>query len=608
LARNAVESAEASGGNLAGRAEVTVGSQLYGPLWFQAALTCFVLVLGAVEGWFWRTDFATDAISYLDISRAIPARDWKMIFNPLWSVGYPLLMAIGRPLFPATPNGEWLSIHVVNLTIFLGAWLSFLYLLRSFNFLFEGLPLDEARHRARFLLAAGTCIFVAIQLCIDSVSRVGPDLLVSTFFFLATAILLRLLRDQSYPRAVVLGVVLGLVLGAGYWTKGIFLPVSFIVLLVTAAALVWKKRNPAPALAAFVVFAVAAAPYVAGLSWSFGHFTLGESGKLNYAFHVNYLPRWTNWQGGPPGYGTPIHPTHEVMKNPNLFVFGEPYHNTYPPFGNVVYWYQGYRQFWSPRYQAIGIARDLWYLVKILLTQPVFYAVAISMILLLAAAENRKEWLKTAGRFWPFYLPALLAIALYVQVHLEDRYLGSFLTILCLSPFVTAAVRGNMPSTKIQRLVLLVMAAGAALNYTVVDRNIFKNIRHHYTYAENQQWRLALGLQRLGLQPGDEVGAVGGPNASCTWAYIAHLRIVAELGGNPYDQQHPMEGLAGNEVQEFWHSSPAEQAKILGLFHQGGAVAVIASAKPADVSVPAGWQHVDGTDTWVYRFAESAKR
>jgi hypothetical protein len=89
-----VESAEASGGNLAGRAEVTVGSQLYGPLWFQAALTCFVLVLGAVEGWFWRTDFATDAISYLDISRAIPARDWKMIFNPLWSAGYPLLMAI----------------------------------------------------------------------------------------------------------------------------------------------------------------------------------------------------------------------------------------------------------------------------------------------------------------------------------------------------------------------------------------------------------------------------------------------------------------------------------------------------------------------------------
>ena len=74
-------------------------------------LTCFVLVLGAVEGWFWRTDFATDAISYLDISRAIPARDWKMIFNPLWSVGYPLLMAIGRPLFPATPNGEWLSIQ-----------------------------------------------------------------------------------------------------------------------------------------------------------------------------------------------------------------------------------------------------------------------------------------------------------------------------------------------------------------------------------------------------------------------------------------------------------------------------------------------------------------
>ena len=598
-----VTSAEALGGKSTAPAEVTSATGLYGPLWLLPALTCLVLILGAVEGWFWRTDFATDAISYLDISRAIPARDWKMVFNPLWSVGYPFLLAIGRPLFPATPSGEWFSIHVVNLAIFLVAWFSFLYLLRSFDYALEELPLDIARKSARFLLIGGTCIFVAIQLCIDSVSRVGSDLLVSTFFFLATATLLRLLRKQSYPRALLLGAILG----AGYWTKGIFLPLSFIVLVATAAALVWKKRNPAPALAAFAVFAMVAAPYAAGLSWSFGRFTLGESGRLNYAFHVNYLPRWTNWQGGPAGYGTPIHPTHEVMKDPNLFVFGEPYHNTYPPFGNVVYWYVGYRQFWSPRYQAIGIARDLWYLVKILLTQPIFYAVAISAILLLAAADDRKEWLKAVGRVWPFYLPALLAIALYVQVHLEARYLGSFLTILCLSPFVTTTVRGSMPSTKIQRLVLLVMTAGAVLNYVIVDRNVFANIRHHYTYVENPQWKLGMGLQRLGLEPGEEVGVVGGPNASCTWAYIVHLRIVGELGGNPYDAHQPMEGLAGNEEQEFWHSSPAKQAEILGLFHEGGASAVIASRKPAGIDVAPGWQHVDGTDTWVYRFVEPAK-
>ena len=46
------------------------------------------------------------------------------------------------------------------------------------------------------------------------------------------------------------------------------------------------------------------------------------------------------------------------MKNPDFFEFGEPYHNTYPPFANAVYWYQGYRHFWSPKYQAAAIARN----------------------------------------------------------------------------------------------------------------------------------------------------------------------------------------------------------------------------------------------------------
>jgi hypothetical protein len=160
-------------------------------------------------------------------------------------------------------------------------------------------------------------------------------------------------------------------------------------------------------------------PYAAGLSWSYGHFTLGESGTLNYAFHVNYLPRWTNWQGEPGGYGTPIHPTHQLMKDPDLFSFAEPYHNTYPPFGNIVYWYQGYRHFWSPKYQAIGIGRDLEYLLQALVPQPIFYAVLLAAIVIFAAEKDRKGWFRSAVGAWPFYLPAVIGIALYVQVHLE---------------------------------------------------------------------------------------------------------------------------------------------------------------------------------------------
>ncbi|MFT4114977.1 hypothetical protein [Silvibacterium sp.] len=565
-------------------------------------LTLLVLLLSAVEGWYRRTDFATDAISYLDISRALPAHDWKMVFNPLWSAGYPALLALIRPVFAASPGGEWAAIHVLNLLVLLATWSAFLYLLRAFDPLFAALPQPEARMRRRLLHFAGVAIFLAIQLCIDSVARVGPDMLVTLFFFLATGTLLRLVRTPTPSRAVLLGLVLGLVLGAGYWSKGIFFPLSLVMLAVAAAALLRAHRTAIPVLLAAGVFALLAAPYVAGLTWSYGHFTTGESGNLNYAFHVNYLPRWTNWQGSA-GYGTPIHPTHEVMRNPDLFVFGEPYHNTYPPFGNIAYWYEGYRHFFSLHHQLTGAMRDLAYLAHILLTGPIFYAVALATLLLFVYEPDRRALLIAILRLWPLYLAGVVGILLYVQVHLEDRYLGSFLNVLCLTPFAAAALYARLPAARVRTLVCVVLGVGAALNLAIVDRDVLDHLRHRYTYAQNPQWRLGLGLARLGLAPGDRVAVVGGPNAQCTWAYVARVRIVAELGGDPYDQLHPSGHPTDQEIHQFWSAAPEDQRRILGLFRQAGAVAVIAPVTAAD-HAPAkqagGWHPVPGTNSWVY--------
>lgn len=564
---------------------------------YHLVVTCLILILGALEGWYKRTDFSTDAISYLDISRAIPLRDWKMIFNPLWSVGYPVLLAVARPFFPPTGAGEWFSIHVVNFAIFVGAWFAFLFLLRSVDPAFLFKEPEDIERRRMFLFLSGACIFVSIQLCIDSVSRVGPDLLVTLLFFLATALVIRLLRAPSYGRAALLGLILGL----GYWTKGIFMALAAALLVVATVALFSKKRKVTPIFLSFAIFILMVVPYAAGLSWSFGKFTLGESGPLNYAFHVNLLPRWTNWQGKPDGYGKPIHPTQQISEDPNIFTFGEPYHNTYPPFGNIAYWYQGYRHFWSLKYQAVGIARDLQYLVQALIPQPIFYAVVLSAILMFFAVKDKKIWIGTTAAYWPFYLPAVVGVLLYIQVHLEDRYLGSFFSILCLLPFVTIAQLRDGLSRKTQTLVLVIMAASALLNYALVDKDVLVHMSNHYTYAENPQWKLAVALERAGLNPGDQMAVVGGPNASCTWAYFAHLRIVAELGGEPFDQRHPAPPDAQSPIAKFWHSSQAQQQKIVDIFRQTGAVAVIASEKPPDIAAPVGWRHLEGTNTWMYR-------
>ncbi|HTJ30125.1 MAG TPA: hypothetical protein VL346_06480 [Acidobacteriaceae bacterium] len=567
------------------------------PAFYQPLVTVILFALAWMEGWYKRTDFSTDAISYLDISRAIPLHQWKMIFNPLWSMGYPVLLAAARPFFPADSGGEWLSIHVVNMAIFVGAWCAFLFLLRTLAW---RIPAAHRERAWRFLFLAGACIFASIQLCIDSVSRVGPDLLVSTLFFLATALMVRLVASESRREAWKHAALLGVTLAAGYWVKGIFLALSAGLLAVALLALWRRKANVLPAFFAGALFAVLIAPYVAGLSWSYGKFTMGESGPLNYAFHVNLLPRWTNWQGEPEGYGKPIHPTHQLATDPDIYSFAEPYHNTYPPFGNIAYWYQGYRRFWSARYQAIAIGRDLDYLAHALMPQPIFYAVALAILLLLLTGTVRREWLRQMGRNWVWMLPAAIGILLYVQVHLEDRYLGSFLTILVLAPFVAAAFLFDRLPAKLVMGLSVLMAVGAAANFAIVNRDVLAHMRSGYTYAQNPQWKLGLALERAGLRPDDAMAVVGGPNASCTWAYIAHLRIIAEVGGEPFDQHHPVPSDESGPISHFWHATAEEQGEIVSVLRTTGARAAIVSEKPAEISAPAGWHPLPGTQTWIY--------
>jgi hypothetical protein len=570
-------------------------------------LGLLVVTLGAIEGWYQRTFYTTDAISYLSVSRAISNHEWKFAFNALWSSGYPFLIAIVRPLFPSTAQGEWLAIHVLNLLILIFTYLSFLYLLKGFS------P-DLAEHangdpgaQETFLLLAGFCIFVCAELCLNGASRVSPDPLVDGLFFAALGTLIRLIRKPT----VFLAALLGVILGIGYLVKAIFLPLSVIILLVTALALrrtTGKIKLSAIALAVFLVFSI---PYVVGLSWSFGRFTTGETGSLNYAFHVNLLPRWTNWEGGPQGYGMPIHPTRLLMKNPDLFEFASPFHDTYPPFGHIAYWYEGYRHFWSPKYQAIGIVRNLYYLALLLVKQPITYAILGIILVLLLAFPFKDSWVARTYAYWPFFVPPLMAIGLYVWVHLEDRYLAGFLATLGALPFVSLCASQSQLPRRLRLGVIATLALATLASLATKDATAFRRAIHHQPYTIDPQWKLAAALQQVGLKPGDNVAAIGGTHAECTWAYADGLRIVAELGGGPYDP-HPLGGHEhwwsnrkdpppDTSTQTFWNSPPEQQAKILNLFRKAGAVVVIVGSKPSAVRAP-GWRKVSGTESWIYQF------
>jgi hypothetical protein len=94
-------------------------------------MVLLTLLIGCVEGLYGRIRYSADAISYLDVTRAIHAGDWKLALNPLWSLGYPMLLSLLIPLFPAGPNGEWIAIHCANLIILAVTLLSYLYLVAA---------------------------------------------------------------------------------------------------------------------------------------------------------------------------------------------------------------------------------------------------------------------------------------------------------------------------------------------------------------------------------------------------------------------------------------------------------------------------------------------
>ncbi len=560
-----------------------------------------VFTAGAVEAWCGRPELFGDDISYLDVANAIHAHDWRAALNPLWSIGYPLLLTCFKPFFAPIIHGELTAIFALNLIVYLASWLSFLFFLRTASF-FRSSELawgfsptnsadekDEASAPGSLrplLLISAACIFTCTQICFGRVSSIGPDQLVTGLFFFASAFVLRFILQPSLRN----GVVLGLTLGLGYIVKAVFLPLS-VILLATALLPYRRRLRPAIALSAPLALLALMLPYAAGLSWAIGRPTIGESGALNYAFHVNRLPHWMGWQGGPPRLRHPLHPVHLLRQHPAVFGFGEPFQVTYPPQFAMQYWYDGYKHFFSPLNAIHAVATNLHELEKVL-HENTFFVLAwlFSATILVYATFSRAG---SIGRVeargaWPFYLPSLLAIILYLQVHLEGRYIAAFVAILAMLPFLVCA--RLLP--RMGRLALPLLVVGTLINIF----NQFEPAFHRGRPETGGQWTIAQYLVHSGLKPNDKVASVSTLNdIRCTWAYAARLHIVADIGNDAYSPQDQQQ-----DFTLFW-TDPAIQQDVLRLFRKQGAVAVIVPhAQSAALS--SNWQPIPGTDAWLLRF------
>jgi len=79
-------------------------------------------------------------------------------------------------------------------------------------------------------------------------------------------------------------------------------------------------------------------------------------------------------------------------------------------------------------------------------------------------------------------------------------------------------------------------------------------------------WKVAKGLELMGIKPGDKVGVIGSGLWAARWARLARVRIVAEL---PLRQAEP-----------FWSPEATAASRIIEAFKRAGVDVIVSDRKP----------------------------
>jgi len=516
-------------------------------------------------------------------------------------LGYPLLLSAWLPIFPSGPGWEWIGILCLNLLILTASFYCFYRMALLAFALVQGEAYTAGSRTERFLLMAAFPIFLSIEVVIDNVSRVSPDMILACLIFACVGSLLAMLRQPSGKTAA----VLGLLLGFGYTVKGIFLPLS-LAFLAMEAAILWRKRGAMKLIAATMLsLAVLAMPYAAAISWAYGRPTLGEVGPLNYAWFVNGLQVNVFWEGGPAQFGQPLHPPLQAGDHPAMYLFDGPHEVTFAPWFNPPYYYQGYRRFFQLSRQVAEIKRDLRDLFNVLFRRLVLYVLLLGILWRWRKSPRQPNILPPLLKIWSVIAIAIFGMAIYVFVELVPRLIGSFIGLLllalCLVTVGSSEESFERAFPPKLRAAILVLLLGASLANFAAQRGNpeilpLDHFVSHQTFLNSSQWKAGHYLLQTGLHPGDKVAWIAGSNeiTHCTWAYLDHLRIIGEVGG---ESRNPPQ----DDPAEFWQLAPAERRQKLEIFHPAGARLVLALHTPTGVDLT-GWENIPSTSYWIYRF------
>jgi dolichyl-phosphate-mannose-protein mannosyltransferase len=539
-----------------------------------------MVVCWLLEALSYRHSVYPDGIAYLEIASACAKGNWRSLINGYWSPAYPALFSLVLSVFKPSVFWELIFLHCFNCLVLIGALASFEFFLRALihhlSFTTRAIDQEQKPLPAWVFRAIGYALFFWDSVYATPPSIETPDVLILALVLIAVGILLRIASGRdSWQYYAALGVVVGL----AYLTKSVMFPLSFVFLAVAAFATGNFRRAVSRVLLAFLLFFLITSPFALTLSRSKGRLTFGDSGRIAYAEYVNSVRPIAHWQGGPPGSGSPVHPSRKILDVPTVYEFSTPLGGSYPPWTDQSYWYEGIH----PHFELGGQLKALRHSLG------AYFAISVQLgglfvvpLIVLLCFDRFGCFAKRFLRLFFLWIPPLAALGLYSLILVEPRYVTPFILLLWAAAYSALRVpQSDISKVTVRSSSLIVVLLLGVQNMWAVNLAA----THLVLQRDFPAWTVADELHHAGIRPGDRVAAIGDTIADHYWAHLAGVTIVAEV---PTDS-----------VSTFLASGPERRMETMRLLAQSGAKAVVANNLPP-LLLQEGWREIANSKYFIF--------
>lgn len=542
------------------------------------------ILIGAIHAWTTRFAMNSDGISYLDMGDAYLRGDWKMAINSYWSPLYSWLLGLSMILIKPSAYWEFPVVHLVNFLVYIFCLGCFAFFMKEMIRYTQWQTNELTGHDVlifprQALLLLGYSLFIFTSLKLTTLSLVSPDMLVAAFLYLAFGLLLRI-RMDSKKRVTFL--LLGIVLGLGYYSKAAMFPISFIFIFVGTVMVDNLKLAISRFLIAFFAFLIVVAPFLILISDSKDRLTFGDSAKLTYSWHVN---------GGSNVYfhGEPstdyVHPTKKLMDKPAIYEFATPIGGTYPLWYDPSYWNEGTSSYFDFSAQIDQIIVNLKYYARMFYPDQNF--LMLGFLILFVVSFHRWASIKHIVDNWFLFVPVISVLGMYMLVLVDSRYVGVFITVLWIGLFSSIRLPDTKKSKKLFLCVVAIIAAVfmIKISYCTLSKSCPIPVEQRTTFANH--WQIAQGLKKMGLDPGDEVGIIG-KSMGAYWARLAKVKIITEIP-------------VPDHADDFWKATPQFRSRVLKVLSTTGAKVIVTRKFTTQENMSMeGWQQIGDTGLYAY--------